>query len=159
MSLFAGFLSTVLQGVFLLCSSKRKILDAGDCFCCFVVFCCTFLETDQVFLPPQVWAGLRFMEGHWWWVNGADMRYTNLPVCPLLWEHCGALSKNDTVNMLNRECMERKNFLCYKIQTFYLYQSYVSTFQVAHSLKSWIKQLILKILRIVIRSGSKLQEY
>ncbi|XP_074522602.1 putative C-type lectin domain family 20 member A [Halichoeres trimaculatus] len=71
----------------------------------------TILGSDT----EEVWAGLRFMEGHWWWVNGADMLYSNLPVCPLQWEHCGALSKNDTVNMLNRDCLEKKNFLCYKL--------------------------------------------
>lgn len=71
----------------------------------------TILDSDT----EEVWTGLRFMEGYWWWVNGADMLYSNLPVCPLEWEHCGALSKNDTVNMLNRDCLEKKNFLCYRL--------------------------------------------
>ncbi|XP_041637848.1 secretory phospholipase A2 receptor-like [Cheilinus undulatus] len=69
----------------------------------------TIEESDT----EEVWAGLRFMEGHWWWVNGADMRF-DLPICPVQWQHCGALSKNDTVAMKNRDCLEKKNFLCYR---------------------------------------------
>ncbi|XP_023262700.1 secretory phospholipase A2 receptor-like [Seriola lalandi dorsalis] len=61
----------------------------------------------------EVWTGLRFLAGHWLWINGADMLYPDLPVCPLMKQHCGTLSKNSTGNMETRDCEERKNFLCY----------------------------------------------
>ncbi|CAJ1050015.1 secretory phospholipase A2 receptor-like [Xyrichtys novacula] len=62
----------------------------------------------------EVWSGLRFMEGFWWWVDGAVMLYSDLPGCPRDWRHCGALSKNDTVSLKPRDCLEKKNFLCYR---------------------------------------------
>ncbi|XP_034536529.1 secretory phospholipase A2 receptor-like [Notolabrus celidotus] len=62
----------------------------------------------------EVWTGLRFLGGQWWWVNGADMLFSDLPACPVKWDYCGALSKNDSVNMKNRDCLEKKNFLCYR---------------------------------------------
>ncbi|XP_072237253.1 C-type mannose receptor 2-like, partial [Leuresthes tenuis] len=61
----------------------------------------------------EVWTGLRFLAGEWLWVNGADMLYTGLPPCPILWQHCGALSKINTGSVKPVDCMERKNFLCY----------------------------------------------
>ncbi|XP_035991816.1 secretory phospholipase A2 receptor-like [Fundulus heteroclitus] len=61
----------------------------------------------------EVWTGLRYLGDEWLWVNGADMLYTDLPQCPILWQRCGALSKNDTGTMEARDCSERKNFLCY----------------------------------------------
>ncbi|XP_041845159.1 secretory phospholipase A2 receptor-like [Melanotaenia boesemani] len=61
----------------------------------------------------EVWTGLRFLAGEWLWVNGADMLYTDLPLCPILGYHCGALPKNGTGSLEARDCMERKNFLCY----------------------------------------------
>ncbi|XP_060911309.1 secretory phospholipase A2 receptor-like [Labrus mixtus] len=62
----------------------------------------------------EVWTGLRFMAGHWWWMNKADMLF-DMPVCPVKWQYCGALSKNDTVGMKTRDCLEKKNFLCYRL--------------------------------------------
>uniref|UniRef100_A0A3Q3GK90 C-type lectin domain-containing protein n=1 Tax=Labrus bergylta TaxID=56723 RepID=A0A3Q3GK90_9LABR len=70
----------------------------------------TMMDSDT----EEVWTGLRFMAGHWWWMNTADMLF-DMPVCPVKWQHCGALSKNDTVNMKTRDCLEKKNFLCYRL--------------------------------------------
>uniref|UniRef100_A0A3B3Y7V8 C-type lectin domain-containing protein n=1 Tax=Poecilia mexicana TaxID=48701 RepID=A0A3B3Y7V8_9TELE len=61
----------------------------------------------------EVWTGLRFLAGDWLWVNGADMLYTDLPSCPTPGQHCGSLSKDETVGVKTRDCLERKNFLCY----------------------------------------------
>ncbi|KAM4592693.1 snaclec 7-like [Odontesthes bonariensis] len=63
----------------------------------------------------EVWTGLRFLAGEWLWVNGADMLYTGLPPCPILWQYCGALSKKNTSSVEPTDCMQRKNFLCYSI--------------------------------------------
>lgn len=62
----------------------------------------------------EVWTGLRFLAGRWLWVNGATMLYTELPFCPVLGHHCGAISKEYSGSVEARDCMERKNFLCYK---------------------------------------------
>ncbi|XP_035855097.1 uncharacterized protein LOC116067180 [Sander lucioperca] len=61
----------------------------------------------------EVWAGLRFLAGEWLWVNGASMLYSNLPRCPTLVQHCGALSKNNTGSVETKDCSEKRNFLCY----------------------------------------------
>ncbi|XP_019962306.2 forkhead box protein R1 isoform X1 [Paralichthys olivaceus] len=61
----------------------------------------------------EVWTGLRFLAGDWLWVNGAELLYSGLPVCPLEQQHCGTLSKNDTGNVRIRDCSETRNFLCY----------------------------------------------
>ncbi|XP_007558877.1 C-type mannose receptor 2-like [Poecilia formosa] len=60
----------------------------------------------------EVWTGLRFLGDEWVWVNGAAMT-SDLPQCPMLEQHCGALSKNDTGSVEPRDCSERKSFLCY----------------------------------------------
>ncbi|TDH17435.1 hypothetical protein EPR50_G00008210 [Perca flavescens] len=61
----------------------------------------------------EVWAGLRFLAGEWLWVNGASMLYSDLPLCPPLVQHCGALSKNNTGSVETKDCSEKRNFLCY----------------------------------------------
>ncbi|XP_034721734.1 uncharacterized protein LOC117940580 [Etheostoma cragini] len=61
----------------------------------------------------EVWAGLRFLAGEWLWVNGASMLYSDLPLCPPVVQHCGALSKNSTGSMETRDCSEKRNFMCY----------------------------------------------
>ncbi|XP_054879544.1 uncharacterized protein LOC129354080 [Poeciliopsis prolifica] len=67
------------------------------------------LEADT----EEVWTGLRFLAGDWLWVNGADMLHTDLPSCPAPGQHCGALSKNETAGLKTKDCLEKKNFLCY----------------------------------------------
>ncbi|XP_029945742.1 macrophage mannose receptor 1-like [Salarias fasciatus] len=62
----------------------------------------------------EVWVSLRFLAGYWRWVTGADMLYPDLPACPLDWKHCGALSKANRTSVETRDCVERKNFLCYR---------------------------------------------
>uniref|UniRef100_A0A8C4NST7 C-type lectin domain-containing protein n=1 Tax=Dicentrarchus labrax TaxID=13489 RepID=A0A8C4NST7_DICLA len=61
----------------------------------------------------KVWTGLRFLAGHWLWVNRADMSYPDLSLCPLEEQHCGALSKNNTGSVETTDCTEKLNFLCY----------------------------------------------
>uniref|UniRef100_A0AAQ5YQ16 C-type lectin domain-containing protein n=1 Tax=Amphiprion ocellaris TaxID=80972 RepID=A0AAQ5YQ16_AMPOC len=63
----------------------------------------------------EVWTGLRFLAGHWLWVNGADMMYPDLPLCPVDFQHCGSMSKNNnTEGFQTRDCTETRNFLCYR---------------------------------------------
>ncbi|XP_029354752.1 uncharacterized protein LOC115041449 [Echeneis naucrates] len=77
--------------------------------------------TDNTFLKnrirsadtEEVWTGLRFLNGRWLWVNGAEMLYTDQPDCPVLGQSCGVLSKSITVRMKARDCTEARNFLCY----------------------------------------------
>ncbi|XP_008404237.1 lymphocyte antigen 75-like isoform X2 [Poecilia reticulata] len=61
----------------------------------------------------EVWTGLRFLGDEWLWINGKDVLYTDLLQCPPLGSHCGAISKNDSSAVAARDCLERKNFLCY----------------------------------------------
>ncbi|KAJ4946911.1 hypothetical protein JOQ06_008954 [Pogonophryne albipinna] len=61
----------------------------------------------------EVWAGLRFLAGHWVWVNGANMVYSHLPPCPPVEQGCGVLSKNGTGRVEITDCTEKRNFLCY----------------------------------------------
>ncbi|XP_026234422.1 E-selectin-like [Anabas testudineus] len=63
----------------------------------------------------EVWTGLRFLAGNWMWINGADMLFSDLPLCPLNGQNCGAFSKNDTDSLETRDCLEKKNFLCYSL--------------------------------------------
>ncbi|KAK5874439.1 hypothetical protein PBY51_019383 [Eleginops maclovinus] len=61
----------------------------------------------------EVWVGLRFLAGHWVWVNGASMLYPDLPACPPVEQGCGVFSKNDMGKVENTDCTEKRNFLCY----------------------------------------------
>ncbi|CAN9507284.1 unnamed protein product [Ophioblennius macclurei] len=62
----------------------------------------------------EVWVSLRFLAGYWLWATGADMSHPDMPSCPLEWALCGALSKGNASSVETRDCMERKNFLCYR---------------------------------------------
>ncbi|XP_071345653.1 macrophage mannose receptor 1-like [Trachinotus anak] len=61
----------------------------------------------------KVWTGLRFLAGHWLWVNGEPMSHSDLPDCPQNGQNCGVLSKNDTGSVEITDCSERRNFICY----------------------------------------------
>ncbi|KAI3377322.1 hypothetical protein L3Q82_008526, partial [Scortum barcoo] len=62
----------------------------------------------------KVWTGLRFLAGHWVWVNGAPVLYPDLPPCPIEEQRCGVLSQNDKGSIETTDCLERRNFLCYR---------------------------------------------
>ncbi|KAF7226349.1 snaclec 3-like [Nothobranchius furzeri] len=61
----------------------------------------------------EVWIGLRFLGGKWWWPDG---QMTNsemmLPDCPSQLRRCGVLSKNETGHWITRDCSESRNFIC-----------------------------------------------
>ncbi|MEQ2222621.1 hypothetical protein ILYODFUR_028222 [Ilyodon furcidens] len=62
----------------------------------------------------EVWTGLRFLGGEWWWSDGETLDHQGmLPDCPSQWEHCGTMSKYNTANWITRDCSERRNFICY----------------------------------------------
>ncbi|XP_054898136.1 lymphocyte antigen 75-like [Poeciliopsis prolifica] len=61
----------------------------------------------------EVWTGLRFLGGEWWWANRETLdQQEMLPDCPSQWRHCGMLSKSNTANWTSRDCSERRNFIC-----------------------------------------------
>ncbi|TDH12164.1 hypothetical protein EPR50_G00067940 [Perca flavescens] len=64
----------------------------------------------------EVWTGLRFLGGEWWWADGEQLGDQGmLPDCLSQRKHCGTLSKYDTKNWITRDCSERRNFVCYKL--------------------------------------------
>ncbi|XP_051510060.1 snaclec 5-like [Myxocyprinus asiaticus] len=70
----------------------------------------TAAQTDDV------WTGLRFLAGRWFWVKGDDLQYKawsveGEPQCPAMNQHCGALKRNEKV-CNPKNCEERLNFLC-----------------------------------------------
>ncbi|XP_037641369.1 macrophage mannose receptor 1-like [Sebastes umbrosus] len=68
----------------------------------------------------EVWTGLRFLGGEWWWMDGKTPQdHGELPDCPSHWRHCGTLSKNDTNNWITRNCSERRNFICSRRKVWY----------------------------------------
>ncbi len=69
----------------------------------------TLAETEYV------WTGLRYLAGHWFWVNGDNLDYTawyqnEKPQCPARDLHCGALDKQTKFS--HRNCEEKFNFVC-----------------------------------------------
>ncbi|XP_076853436.1 E-selectin-like [Brachyhypopomus gauderio] len=71
-------------------------------------------KTDTNSLQTSlVWAGLRFLNGRWIWVNGKQTgALSSLPSCPAPDYRCGA--RNLQTNLWeNRNCEERLNVLCY----------------------------------------------
>lgn len=69
-------------------------------------------STSNTSQTLNVWTGLRFMDGSWFWVNQDPLVYmTSLPSCPSMPFHCGALKAGDDV-WENRDCNEKMNFLC-----------------------------------------------
>ncbi|KAM6995220.1 C-type mannose receptor 2-like [Tautogolabrus adspersus] len=61
----------------------------------------------------EVWTGLRFLEGSWFWLDGEEVEdEEKLPRCPSQRKHCGTVSKFDTNNWITRDCSEKRNFIC-----------------------------------------------
>lgn len=73
------------------------------------------LEVNKIlrdFQNVSVWTGLNFMNGVWFWVNKEPLKNASLlPSCPTRPLFCGA---NVDVNLQNRDCMEKMNFICYQ---------------------------------------------
>ncbi|KAI5613635.1 C-type mannose receptor 2 [Silurus asotus] len=61
----------------------------------------------------SVWTGLRFMNRLWFWVNQEPLGgLFQQPSCPAQPFRCGALVPGSGV-LENRDCMEKRNFVCY----------------------------------------------
>ncbi|KAK7170955.1 hypothetical protein R3I94_000994 [Phoxinus phoxinus] len=72
----------------------------------------TDAETDEV------WIGLRFLAGHWFWVNGEDLGYKvwsagGEPQCPAMDQRCGVYNRTQNA-WKPADCEQRLNFLCVK---------------------------------------------
>ncbi|KAE8297606.1 hypothetical protein D5F01_LYC04234 [Larimichthys crocea] len=61
----------------------------------------------------KVWTGLRFLAGHWVFTNRVTVSYSDLPLCPVEEQHCGAFLRDDTAGIHPTNCLEKWNFLCY----------------------------------------------
>ncbi|XP_051575710.1 secretory phospholipase A2 receptor-like [Myxocyprinus asiaticus] len=64
----------------------------------------------------DVWTGLRFLAGYWFWVNGTDLHYTAWSVegelqCPAMNQRCGILNRDEKL-WKSTDCDRRLNFLC-----------------------------------------------
>ncbi|XP_052416792.1 CLECT domain-containing protein [Carassius gibelio] len=72
----------------------------------------TVADTDEV------WTGLRFLAGHWFWVNGAGFSYNVWSSdgeiqCPAMNQRCGVFDRTQGV-CKPTDCERRLNFLCIK---------------------------------------------
>ncbi|XP_039510967.1 macrophage mannose receptor 1-like [Pimephales promelas] len=72
----------------------------------------TAADTDYM------WTGLRFIAGHWFWVNGEGMGYKVWsagaePKCPAMDQRCGVYDRTQNV-WKPADCEQRLNFLCVK---------------------------------------------
>ncbi|XP_051994914.1 lymphocyte antigen 75-like [Xyrauchen texanus] len=82
------------------------------------------VEARNKIKPAQtedVWTGLRFLAGHWFWVNGDDVDYTAWSVegdlqCPAMNQRCGAFDR-DNNDWKPTDCDRKLNFLCVKRET------------------------------------------
>ncbi|XP_054898311.1 macrophage mannose receptor 1-like [Poeciliopsis prolifica] len=71
--------------------------------------------SDRIYraTTDEVWTGLRFLGGEWWWSDGKTLDHQEmLPDCPNQRRHCGTVSKCSTPNRTSRDCSERRNFIC-----------------------------------------------
>ncbi|XP_051757352.1 C-type mannose receptor 2-like [Ctenopharyngodon idella] len=69
-------------------------------------------------LTDDVWIGLRFIAGHWFWVNGEDLDYKVWSAdgelqCPAINQRCGVYDVKQK-NWKPADCEQRLNFLCVK---------------------------------------------
>ncbi|XP_058636588.1 secretory phospholipase A2 receptor-like [Onychostoma macrolepis] len=72
----------------------------------------TVADTDEV------WTGLRFLAGHWFWVNGAGFGYNVWSLdeeilCPAMNQRCGVFDRTQGI-CKPTDCEQRLNFLCVK---------------------------------------------
>ncbi|XP_059927532.1 uncharacterized protein LOC132472095 [Gadus macrocephalus] len=66
-------------------------------------------------ITNEIWTGLRYFVHEWFWVDGTDVPYQDLPSCPVQGQYCGTLVRdNSTIPWNIRDCNEKRNFLCYK---------------------------------------------
>ncbi|XP_027143037.1 macrophage mannose receptor 1-like [Larimichthys crocea] len=73
--------------------------------------------SDRIYkaTSDEVWTGLRFLAGKWWWANKEELKDSGgLPKCPSQQQHCGTVSKYDTKRWIIRDCSEKRNFVCYR---------------------------------------------
>ncbi|XP_067308100.1 lectin BRA-3-like [Pseudorasbora parva] len=69
-------------------------------------------------LTDDVWIGLRFLAGHWFWVNGDDLGYKVWSAggelqCPSLDQRCGVYDRTQNA-WRPTDCERRLKFLCVK---------------------------------------------
>ncbi|XDV18886.1 hypothetical protein PO909_024484 [Leuciscus waleckii] len=75
-------------------------------------------EKSTPALTDDVWTGLRFIAGHWFWVNGNNIAYTawsmeEEPQCPAMDQRCGVYDRKK-IAWKPADCEKRLNFLCVK---------------------------------------------
>lgn len=70
----------------------------------------TMLKTNHT---SNLWTGLRYMDGIWFWVNQEPLGYlTSVPSCPIRPFHCGALTAGGNL-LESQNCSEKMIFICY----------------------------------------------
>ncbi|XP_048039349.1 C-type mannose receptor 2-like [Megalobrama amblycephala] len=77
-------------------------------------------------LTDDVWIGLHFIAGHWFWVNGEDLDYKVWSAdeelqCPAMNQRCGVYDVQQK-NWKPADCEQRLNFLCVKKPLNYLFE-------------------------------------
>lgn len=67
----------------------------------------------------RVWTGLRYINSIWFWSNNQPLgNLVNPSSCPAFPFRCGALVPG-TTDVENRDCMEKRNFVCYNKKVSY----------------------------------------
>ncbi|XP_073714926.1 snaclec 5-like [Misgurnus anguillicaudatus] len=72
----------------------------------------TYAKTDEL------WTGLRFLSGRWFWVNGEKLEYKAWSVgqelqCPAMNQRCGVYHRQEMA-WKPEDCVKKLNFLCVK---------------------------------------------
>ncbi|XP_056115057.1 lymphocyte antigen 75-like [Rhinichthys klamathensis goyatoka] len=75
-------------------------------------------EDKSTALTDDVWIGLRFIAGHWFWLNGEGLDYKVWSAggelqCPAMDQRCGVYDVKKKV-WKPADCEQRLNFLCVK---------------------------------------------
>ncbi|XP_016097548.1 lymphocyte antigen 75 [Sinocyclocheilus grahami] len=73
-------------------------------------------DKSRAALTDDVWIGLRFIAGHWFWANGEAFEYkvwssVGELQCPAINQRCAVLNRNSMV-WEPVDCEQRFNFLC-----------------------------------------------